>query len=221
MKRMILKDRQGGNDLIPLMILGGAILILVLGLVFANFFIFTTEDLPDDNGRFLDEQIVDQGDPFLYIKVSGYGTIKIALNEDKAPITCANMEKLCKQGFYDGLTFHRVIPDFMLQGGDPNGDGTGGPGYTIEPETDNGLTHVRGAISMAKRGGETRMSGSQFFIVQGEGQNEPHHLDGEHTVFGMVVSGMDVVDRIAETQTDSNDRPVNTVLITDMYVEYE
>lgn len=219
MKRMILKDRKGGNDLVPLMILGGAILILVLGLVFANFFIFTTEDLPDDNGRFLDEQIVDRGDPFLYIKVSGYGYIKVDLAEDQAPITVANMEKLCKQSFYDGLTFHRVIPDFMIQGGDPNGDGTGGPGYTIEPETDNGLTHDRGVISMAKRGGETRMSGSQFFIVQG--QDGAHHLDGEHTVFGTVIEGMDVVDRITNTQADSNDRPVNTVLIFDMYVEYE
>lgn len=217
MKRDFIKDRYGRNDLIPLMVLGGAIILILIGLIFANFFFFTTEDLPDDNGRFLDEQIVDRGDPFLYLEVSGYGTIKIDLAEDKAPVTVANMVKLCNQDFYDGLTFHRVIEGFMLQGGDPNGDGTGGPGYTIEPETDNGLTHERGAIAMAKRGGETRMSGSQFYIVH----QAANHLDGEHTVFGKVVEGMDVVDRIAQTQTDANDRPVNTVLITDMYVEYE
>jgi cyclophilin family peptidyl-prolyl cis-trans isomerase len=219
MKRALIRDRNGGNDLIPLMVLGGAVLLVIIGLVFANFFFFTTEDLPDDNGRFLDEEIVDRGDPFLFIELSGYGTIKIDLAEDKAPKTTANMEKLCNQGFYDGLTFHRVIPGFMIQGGDPNGDGTGGPGYTIEPETNNGLTHDRGVIAMAKRGGETRMSGSQFYIVHG--QDGAHHLDGEHTVFGKVIEGMDVVDSIAETQTDSNDRPLNTVLISDMYIEYE
>jgi len=151
--------------------------------------------------------------------VKGFGEIVIFLDETKAPITVANFVKLANAGKYDGLTFHRVIKDFMIQGGDPSGDGTGGPGYTIEPETDNGLKHDRGAISMAKRSGDTRMSGSQFFIVQGaEGA---HHLDGEHTVFGKVSQGMDIVDRIANVPKDANDKPLNPVIMETVTIYYE
>mgnify|MGYP000927150901 FL=1 len=119
------------------------------------------------------------------------GDIVIELFAKEAPKTVANFVKLIKEGFYDGLTFHRVIPGFVAQGGCPNGNGTGGPGYTIEDElVGNPHKHVRGALSMAHRGPNT--GGSQFFIVY-----EPQlHLDGVHTVFGQVVEGMDIVDSI-------------------------
>lgn len=119
------------------------------------------------------------------------GDIGIELFDKEAPKTVANFVKLIKEGFYDGLTFHRVIPGFVAQGGCPNGNGTGGPGYTIEDElVGNPHKHVRGALSMAHRGPNT--GGSQFFIVY-----EPQpHLDGVHTVFGQVVEGMDIVDAI-------------------------
>lgn len=119
------------------------------------------------------------------------GDIVIELFDKEAPSTVANFEKLIKEGFYDGLTFHRVIPGFVAQGGCPIGNGTGGPGYTIKDELiGNPHKHVRGALSMAHRGPNT--GGSQFFIVY-----EPQpHLDGVHTVFGQVIEGMDVVDAI-------------------------
>lgn len=119
------------------------------------------------------------------------GDIVIKLFDKEAPGTVANFEKLIKEGFYDGLTFHRVIPGFVAQGGCPIGNGTGGPGYTIKDELiGNPHKHVRGALSMAHRGPNT--GGSQFFIVY-----EPQpHLDGVHTVFGQVIEGMDVVDAI-------------------------
>lgn len=121
------------------------------------------------------------------------GDITIELFDKEAPGTVANFEKLIKEGFYDGLIFHRVIPGFVAQGGCPNGTGTGGPGYTIKDELiGNPHKHERGALSMAHRGPNT--GGSQFFIVY-----EPQpHLDGVHTVFGKVIEGMDVVDAIQQ-----------------------
>jgi len=119
------------------------------------------------------------------------GTITIELFSEDAPKTVANFEKLIKEGFYDGLTFHRVIKKFVAQGGCPKGNGTGGPGYKIPCETKgNPRKHIRGSLSMAHAGPNT--GGSQFFIVY-----EPQpHLDGVHTVFGQVISGLDVVDAI-------------------------
>lgn len=121
------------------------------------------------------------------------GDITIELFDKEAPNTVANFTKLIKEGFYDGLIFHRVIPGFVAQGGCPNGNGTGGPGYTIDDELiGNPHKHERGALSMAHRGPNT--GGSQFFIVY-----EPQpHLDGVHTVFGKVVDGMDIVDAIRQ-----------------------
>lgn len=117
--------------------------------------------------------------------------IKIDLFEEDAPGTLENFVSLAKKNFYDGLTFHRVIPGFVIQGGDPNGNGTGGPGYTIKCETEgNPNKHERGSLSMAHAGKDT--GGSQFFICF---EAQPH-LDGVHTVFGKVVEGMDVVDRV-------------------------
>lgn len=134
-------------------------------------------------------------------------TIDIELNPAVAPITCENFEKLVKQGFYNGLTFHRVIPGFMIQGGCPLGNGTGGPGWHIKGEfarngVANDLKHTRGVISMA-RAMDPNSAGSQFFIMH---QDAPH-LDGDYAAFGKVVSGMDVVDEIAAVATDWNDKP--------------
>lgn len=140
------------------------------------------------------------------IDVKDYGVIKVELNADEAPITVTNFVKLTKEGFYDGLTFHRIIDGFMIQGGDPNGDGTGGSDETIKGEfsannVDNILKHTRGAISMA-RSQDYDSASSQFFIVH---QTYPS-LDGQYAVFGYVYEGMDVVDQIATSVpvTDDN-----------------
>lgn len=140
------------------------------------------------------------------IVVQDYGTIKVELDADQAPITVQNFIDLANSGFYDGLTFHRIIEGFMIQGGDPNGDGTGGSGHTIRGEfTQNGinntLSHTRGAISMA-RSSAMNSASSQFFIVH----EDYTYLDGSYAVFGYVTEGMDVVDAIATSVTaeDSN-----------------
>ena len=141
------------------------------------------------------------------IEMENGKVMKGELYEDIAPITVENFEKLANSGFYDGLTFHRVIPGFMIQGGCPQGNGMGGPDYRIKGEfsqngVKNDLAHTRGVISMA-RAMSPDSAGSQFFIMH---QDAPH-LDGAYAAFGKVISGMDVVDRIAETETDYNDRP--------------
>jgi peptidyl-prolyl cis-trans isomerase B (cyclophilin B) len=123
------------------------------------------------------------------------GPIKVELAQDKAPLTVANFVNLVKRGFYDGLNFHRVIPDFMIQGGCPEGTGRGGPGYRFEDETNNGLRHERGVLSMANAGPGT--NGSQFFITH----VPTPWLDGRHTVFGKVLEGQDVVDTIRQGDT--------------------
>jgi cyclophilin family peptidyl-prolyl cis-trans isomerase len=135
------------------------------------------------------------------------GAIGIELFDDDAPKTVENFVKLARDGFYDGVIFHRVIPDFMIQGGDPTGTGMGGPGYQFEDEK-NGRAVERGALAMANSGPNT--NGSQFFIVTA--QSCPW-LNGLHTVFGRVTSGMDVVDDIGGTATDGQDRPLDEVRI--------
>lgn len=120
------------------------------------------------------------------------GTIRVELAADKAPLTVANFINLAQRGFYDGLKFHRVINDFMIQGGCPLGTGTGGPGYRFEDEATNGLRHERGVLSMANAGPNT--NGSQFFITH----VATPWLDGKHTVFGKVIEGLDVVDAIKQ-----------------------
>jgi cyclophilin family peptidyl-prolyl cis-trans isomerase len=131
------------------------------------------------------------------------GAITVELFDEDAPKTVENFRKLAADGFYDGLIFHRVIKDFMIQGGCPHGTGTGGPGYTFEDEI-NDHKVVRGALAMANAGPNT--NGSQFFIVT---IGEAGWLDGKHTVFGRVVDGMDVVDAIESTPTDATDRPLD------------
>jgi cyclophilin family peptidyl-prolyl cis-trans isomerase len=135
------------------------------------------------------------------------GPIELQLFGEDAPKTVGNFTRLAGDGFYDGLTFHRVIPDFMIQAGCPRGDGTGGPGYTFEDEP-NDHSVVRGALAMANAGPNT--NGSQFFIVTAE---ECPWLDGKHTVFGRVVTGQDVADRISHVDRDPRDRPKSPVKI--------
>ena len=135
------------------------------------------------------------------------GPIEIQLFDDDAPKTVENFRRLAGDGFYDGLVFHRVISDFMIQGGCPEGTGTGGPGYTFEDEF-NDHKVVRGALAMANAGPNT--NGSQFFIVTAE---EASWLDGKHTVFGEVTTGMDAVDAIDGTPTGAGDRPIEPQLI--------
>jgi peptidyl-prolyl cis-trans isomerase B (cyclophilin B) len=132
---------------------------------------------------------------------TNHGSIQLELFPEDAPKTVANFEKLARDGFYEGLAFHRVIPDFMIQGGCPLGTGTGGPGYTFEDEF-NQHKVVRGALAMANAGPNT--NGSQFFIVT---TKEASWLDGKHTVFGRVTEGMDAVDRISKLPRDARDKP--------------
>ncbi len=140
------------------------------------------------------------------------GTIVFELFSEDAPKTVSNFEKLAGDGFYDGLVFHRVIKDFMIQGGCPQGTGTGGPGYTFEDEI-NDHKVVRGALAMANAGPNT--NGSQFFIVT---TDAAPWLDGKHTVFGQVTEGMDVVDQIESAPTGGNDRPSEDVRIESLTV---
>jgi peptidyl-prolyl cis-trans isomerase B (cyclophilin B) len=135
------------------------------------------------------------------------GAIGVELFDDHAPKTVANFKKLAEDGFYNGVIFHRVIPDFMIQGGDPTGTGSGGPGYTFEDEF-NDRSVERGALAMANSGPNT--NGSQFFIVTADACP---WLDGKHTVFGRVTDGMDAVDSISDVDRDTRDKPHQDVTI--------
>lgn len=156
------------------------------------------------------------------IEVENYGTIAVELDADEAPITVTNFVNLVEDGFYDGLTFHRIIDGFMIQGGDPNGDGSGGSSRTIKGEfssngVDNSIDHVRGVISMA-RSTMPNSASSQFFIVQ---EDSPH-LNGEYAAFGHVTSGMEIVDAICEDvqveDTNGTVLPENQPVITSIKV---
>lgn len=145
--------------------------------------------------------------------------MKIELYPDKAPITVANFEKLVKEGFYDGLTFHRVIPDFMIQGGDPEGTGMGGSKDKIKGEfasngVKNDLKHTRGVVSMARSMMKDSAS-SQFFIMH----KDAPHLDGDYAAFGKVVEGLDVIDEIAGVETDFRDMPTTPQVMAKVYIE--
>ena len=144
------------------------------------------------------------------IEVNNYGTIEVELDADTAPITVTNFINLANSGFYNGLTFHRVIDGFMIQGGDPNGDGTGGSSEKIKGEfksngVQNNISHVRGTISMARSSANNSAS-SQFFIMQ----KATLSLDGQYAAFGTVTSGMDIVDKICKDCTDTNQNGVIT-----------
>lgn len=157
--------------------------------------------------------------PLITITMASGEEIKLELYPEQAPNTVKNFIYLINQGFYDGLVFHRVIKGFMIQGGDPDGNGTGGPGYSIKGEFsqngfDNNLKHDRGVISMA-RSGHPDSAGSQFFLMH---QDSPH-LDGKYAAFGKVTEGMDVVDEIANVQTAAQDRPVEDKVMENVTVE--
>ncbi|MBP5179690.1 MAG: peptidylprolyl isomerase [Clostridiales bacterium] len=157
--------------------------------------------------------------PIVTIKIKGMGDIKAELYPQIAPITVENFIKLASSGFYNGLTFHRIIPGFMIQGGDPEGTGMGGPGYSIKGEfASNGfintLNHSRGVLSMA-RSMLPDSAGSQFFIMH----EDAPHLDGEYAAFGKVFEGIEVVDKVASVKTDYNDKPLEPVVIEIMSVE--
>ena len=157
--------------------------------------------------------------PVATIVVKDFGTIEAELYPNIAPNTVNNFIYLANSGFYDGLTFHRVIKDFMIQGGDPEGTGMGGPGYSIYGEFtknkfENDLAHTEGVLSMA-RSQSKNSAGSQFFIVT----KDAPHLDGQYASFGKVIKGMDIVHKIENVETDSNDKPVNNVVIESIKVD--
>lgn len=157
--------------------------------------------------------------PVATISVKDYGDIEVELYPEIAPNTVNNFISLANDGFYNGTTFHRVIKDFMIQGGDPDGNGTGGPGYSIKGEFSsngfqNDLAHTEGVLSMA-RSYLPDSAGSQFFIMT----STSPHLDGEYAAFGKVIDGMDVVREIENTETDESDKPVETVTIESVKVD--
>ncbi|MCH5264349.1 MAG: peptidylprolyl isomerase [Lachnospiraceae bacterium] len=157
--------------------------------------------------------------PIVTIEMKSGDIIKVELFPETAPNTAKNFISLVKKGFYDGLTFHRIIEGFMIQGGDPDGNGTGGPGYSIPGEFssngfDNSLKHSAGVISMA-RSQHPDSAGSQFFIMH----KNASHLDGAYAAFGKVTEGMDVVNKIAESDTDWSDMPVTPVVMEKVSVE--
>lgn len=157
--------------------------------------------------------------PIATILMENGESVKCELYSDIAPISVENFVKLAKQGFYDGLIFHRVIPGFMIQGGCPDGTGMGGPGYSIKGEfasngVKNDLKHKRGVLSMA-RSMMPNSAGSQFFIMH----EDATHLDGDYAAFGMVIEGMDVVDQIASVKTDRSDKPLVPQVIKNISVE--
>ena len=155
----------------------------------------------------------------IVIEMENGKKIKLELDKSAAPITCENFEKLVQDGFYDGLSFHRVISGFMIQGGCPLGTGTGGPGHTIKGEfksngVDNPIKHTRGVISMA-RSMMPNSAGSQFFIMH----KDAPHLDGQYAAFGKVVEGIEVVDEIAASDTDYSDKPKTPVVMKKVTIE--
>ena len=181
----------GGNFFIMLKILGVLALVLVCNTAFA-------EESKRPVGKF----------------VTSMGDFKIELYSDLAPNTVKNFVDLANKKFYDGVIFHRVIDNFMIQGGDPKGNGTGGPGYTIPDEFGEGLKHnAPGILSMANAGPNT--GGSQFFITL----VPTPWLDGHHAIFGHVIEGMEIVEKIGHTKTGRNDRPVEDVVIKSITIE--
>ena len=155
----------------------------------------------------------------IVIEMENGGKIELELDAKAAPITVENFEKLVREGFYDGLIFHRVISGFMFQGGCPEGTGMGGPGYHIKGEfaangVENPIKHVRGVISMA-RAQDPDSAGSQFFIMHADAP----YLDGQYAAFGKVISGMEVVDQIADAVTDYSDRPYDDIVMKRVYIQ--
>ena len=157
--------------------------------------------------------------PIATIKIKDYGNIEAELYPDIAPNTVNNFISLANDGFYNNLTFHRIIEGFMIQGGDPEGTGGGGPGYSIKGEFkangfENNLKHEKGVLSMA-RTNDPNSAGSQFFIMT----EDASHLDGQYAAFGKVISGIDVLEKVEKVETDSNDKPKTDVIIESITVD--
>ncbi|MDU1314880.1 peptidylprolyl isomerase [Clostridium septicum] len=157
--------------------------------------------------------------PIATIKIKDYGNIEAELYPDIAPNTVNNFISLANDGFYNNLTFHRIIEGFMIQGGDPEGTGVGGPGYSIKGEFksngfENNLKHEKGVLSMA-RTNDPNSAGSQFFIMT----EDASHLDGQYAAFGKVISGIDVLEKVEKVETDSNDKPKTDVIIESITVD--
>ena len=165
------------------------------------------------------KDMIPVSNPIITIEMENGGVIKAELYPEIAPNTVNNFIHLIQKGFYDGLIFHRVIPGFMIQGGDPSGNGTGGPGWHIKGEflqngVNNPIKHTRGVISMA-RAMDPNSAGSQFFIMHADAP----HLDGDYAAFGHVVEGMDVVDAIGQTAVDENQKPREDITINSVSIE--
>lgn len=183
----------------------------ILSLITITAMIFSATACSSNSSNPTQEEppAITQSDVNATITMEDGSEILLELYPDKAQNTVTNFITLANKGFYDGLTFHRVIPGFMIQGGDPEGTGTGGPGYSIAGEfssngfTQNDLVHSRGVISMA-RSSAPDSAGSQFFIMH----EDAPHLDGEYAAFGKVLSGMETVDEIASTETDASEKPL-------------
>lgn len=183
----------------------------LLSLITISTMIFSLAACSSNNSNQTEDEppVITQSGVNATITMEDGEEILLELYPDKAQNTVTNFVSLANKGFYDGLIFHRVIPGFMIQGGDPEGTGTGGPGYSIAGEfssngfSTNDLVHSRGVISMA-RSGDPDSAGSQFFIMHEDSQ----HLDGEYAAFGKVLSGMETVNKIASTETDAGDKPL-------------
>ncbi len=189
------------------------IMILTIGLCFVS----CKEENKEMNYPF--EILSSEAKVNATITMENGGVIKLELYPDIAPVSVSNFVYLAESGFYNGLIFHRVISGFMIQGGDPDGIGTGGPGYSIEGEfaangIKNSISHERGVISMA-RSQNYNSAGSQFFIMH----NDADYLDGQYAAFGRVTEGIEVVDSIASSPTDPSDRPVEDVVIKTITIE--
>ena len=199
---------------------------LVILIFSVSLFGCVSLDNSDNSGVDYSEILTNADNPVATIEMKDGGIMRVELFYDKAPNTVKNFISLANSGFYDGLTFHRVIENFMIQGGDPNGNGTGGPGYNIFGEFpnndfDNDVKHKRGVISMARKGNPYNpepfynTAGSQFFIMVADNAN----LDGDYAAFGFCFEGMDVVDSIVSVATDVNDKPLKDVVIKSIRVD--
>ena len=203
-----------------IIVLLAALLVLSLACAKKTAEQTTKIDTPAEEEKDTKEETnVDKTYPIATITMKDGGQIQLELYPEVAPESVKNFISLANSGFYDGLIFHRVILGFMIQGGDPDGNGTGGPGYGIKGEftangVKNNISHVRGVISMA-RAKPFDSAGSQFFIVQADST----YLDGQYAAFGRVISGMDVVDKIAKTITDSHDKPYKDQVMETVRVE--
>lgn len=178
-----------------------------------------SKNVEENNDKSTENKNDEKDLPTVTIEVKGFGTMKGELYPDKAPNTVNNFIALANSGFYNGLTFHRIIPDFMIQGGDPDGVGTGGPGYSIKGEFssngfDNDIKHTEGILSMA-RSRDKDSAGSQFFIMT----KTASHLDGEYAAFGKITEGLDVLHKIESIKTGANDKPEEPVVIQSIKVD--